>query len=81
MFQWFADPLFATDSGNGFEILVHGLVVMTKVGDIQVVQALCVDEAGYLHTIPVESGRIRLTYRYKRGEGWDTIKDPAESSD
>ena len=79
MIEFLDKPYKATDKQSGFEILVHGFVILSeRVGGINTerLHAMCVLEEGVLTTIPVDNHSIILDWRYTRERGWFSIDDP-----
>lgn len=74
MITWLDQPFKATNTADGFEVLVHGFFIGEPFG----LTAICVSEEGVLHEITVSTGAIALDWRFKRGKGWYSIDDDEE---
>lgn len=70
MIEFLEQPYKATNTQSGFEVLVHGFVILPDG-----LHAICVSEEGVLSTTPLDSGSITLEWRYKRGRGWFSLGD------
>lgn len=84
MIEFLEVPYAGTNTKDGFEILIHGFVLIPiTIGAVTTheLHAILINEEGVLHTLPVEGGAIATDWRYTRGRGWHALTDTGPGQD
>lgn len=73
MIVWFEPPYKGTNVHDGFEIVIHGLLIDAIDHSIGVV---CLNEEGVLIVLPM--AHVAMDWRFTRGRGWHSVDEPED---